>query len=72
MGNCRLRPRKQDIGSEIANKIARVLVMYHRRSGGQSQHSEMLKLAPGSDRIQLAVDYARSSAVRRAYGGKLG
>ena len=33
--------------------------MHQRRSGGQSQHSEMLRLAPKSDRIQLALEHAR-------------
>ncbi|MDH0748892.1 GlxA family transcriptional regulator [Pseudomonas sp. GD03842] len=51
---------EKDLGHEIANKVARVLVMYHRRSGGQSQHSEMLNIAPKSDRVQAALDYARS------------
>lgn len=52
---------EKDLGAEVANKIARVLVMYHRRSGGQSQHSEMLKLNPKSDRIQTALDHARAN-----------
>jgi transcriptional regulator GlxA family with amidase domain len=52
---------EEDLGPDIANGVARVLVMYHRRSGGQSQHSEMLKLAPKSDRVQLALDYARAN-----------
>jgi transcriptional regulator GlxA family with amidase domain len=52
---------EKDLGPEVANKVARVLVMYHRRSGGQSQHSEMLKLAPKSDRVQAALEYARAN-----------
>lgn len=51
----------KDLGPEIASSVAHVLVMHHRRSGGQSQHSEMLKMAPKSDRIQLALDYARKN-----------
>jgi len=38
--------------------------MYQRRSGGQSQHSEMLELAPKSDRIQTALAYARAHLKR--------
>lgn len=49
---------EKDLGHKVADKVARVLVMYHRRSGGQSQHSEMLKIAPRSDRIQAALDHA--------------
>ena len=35
------------------------MVVYHRRSGGQSQFSALLELEPKSDRIQLALDYAK-------------
>jgi transcriptional regulator GlxA family with amidase domain len=52
---------EKDLGSDIANSVARVLVMNHRRSGGQSQNSEMLKLAPKSDRIHIALEYARQN-----------
>jgi transcriptional regulator GlxA family with amidase domain len=52
---------ENDLGHEVANRVARVLVMYHRRSGGQSQHSEMLKIAPKSDRIQAALAHARAN-----------
>jgi transcriptional regulator GlxA family with amidase domain len=50
---------EKDLGAEVARSVAHRLVMNQRRSGGQSQHSEMLKLAPKSDRIQQALDYAR-------------
>jgi len=52
---------EKDLGADIANNVARVMVMYHRRSGGQSQHSQMLKMAPRSDRVQTALEYARSN-----------
>jgi transcriptional regulator GlxA family with amidase domain len=52
---------EKDLGPDIATSVARVLVMNHRRSGGQPQHSEMLKLAPKSDRIQIALEYARQN-----------
>ncbi|PLP97226.1 GlxA family transcriptional regulator [Cupriavidus pauculus] len=48
-----------DLGGDVARSVAHKLVMYQRRSGGQSQHSELLDLAPKSDRIQSALDYAR-------------
>ena len=35
------------------------LVLYHRRGGGQTQHSALLALEPKSDRIQSALEYAR-------------
>jgi transcriptional regulator GlxA family with amidase domain len=50
---------ERDLGAEVARSVAHKLVMHQRRSGGQSQHSEMLALAPKSDRIQNALDYAR-------------
>jgi len=36
-------------------------VVYHRRSGGQSQFSALLELEPKSDRIQQALTYAKSN-----------
>lgn len=50
---------EKDLGADIARSVAHRLVMHHRRAGGQTQHSEMLELAPRSDRIQQALDYAR-------------
>src|SRR6185312_7252196 len=49
-----------DLGEDVARAVARKLVMAQRRAGGQSQHSELLELAPKSDRIQQALDYARA------------
>lgn len=51
---------EKDLGSDAAGSVARGLVMPQRRSGGQSQHSELLRLAPKSDRIQQALEYARA------------
>lgn len=52
---------EQDHGAELARRVARRMVVYHRRPGGQSQFSELLELAPKSDRIQRALGYARSN-----------
>lgn len=52
---------EKDLGADIARSVAHKLVMYQRRSGGQSQHSELLDLAPKSDRIQSAIEYARKN-----------
>lgn len=51
---------EKDLGVDTARSVARKLVMHQRRAGGQSQHSEMLDLAPKSDRIQNALNYARN------------
>jgi transcriptional regulator GlxA family with amidase domain len=50
---------ENDLGADIARRVAQKLVMYHRRTGGQSQHSALLELEPKSDRIQTALDFAR-------------
>lgn len=49
---------EKDHGPELARSVARKLVVYHRRAGGQSQFSALLELAPKSDRIQQALDHA--------------
>jgi transcriptional regulator GlxA family with amidase domain len=50
---------EQDLGSELSRAAARHLVVYHRRSGGQSQFSALLDLEPASDRIRQALHFAR-------------
>lgn len=50
---------EKDEGRELARSVAKELVLYHRRGGGQTQHSALLELQPKSDRIQSALDYAR-------------
>jgi transcriptional regulator GlxA family with amidase domain len=50
---------ENDLGPELARSVARKLVVYHRRGGGQSQFSTLLELTPKSDRIQTALTYAR-------------
>jgi len=51
---------EKDFGTELARNVARSLVVYHRRGGGQSQHSTLLELDAKTDRIQGALAYARS------------
>ncbi|WP_028216356.1 GlxA family transcriptional regulator [Paraburkholderia oxyphila] len=55
---------EKDLGADAARSVAHKLVMHQRRAGGQSQHSEMLDLAPKSDRIQNALNYARQNLGR--------
>ncbi|MFW0753937.1 GlxA family transcriptional regulator [Pseudomonas sp. H11T01] len=55
---------EKDLGADVARSVAHKLVMHQRRSGGQSQHSELLALAPKSDRIQSALDYVRRNLAR--------
>ncbi|MDY0977892.1 GlxA family transcriptional regulator [Massilia sp. CFBP9012] len=51
---------EEDLGKDASKHIARQMVVYHRRSGGQSQFSALLELEPKSDRIQQALTYAKS------------
>jgi transcriptional regulator GlxA family with amidase domain len=50
---------EKDFGADVARAVARQLVVYHRRAGGQSQFSALLELQPKSDRIQRALAYAK-------------
>ncbi|MDB5599765.1 MAG: AraC family transcriptional regulator [Xanthobacteraceae bacterium] len=50
---------EKDLGAEVAKRVAQKLVVYHRRAGGQSQFSALLELEPKSDRIQVALEYAK-------------
>jgi transcriptional regulator GlxA family with amidase domain len=50
---------EEDLGADVARAVARKLVVYHRRAGGQSQFSALLELEPKSDRIQSALAYAK-------------
>ena len=50
---------EKDMGAELARLVAKKLVVYHRRAGGQSQYSALLDLEPRSDRIQTALAYAK-------------
>ena len=48
-----------DLGQWVAQAVAKKLVLYHRRAGGQSQFSTLLDLDAKSDRIQSALTYAK-------------
>jgi transcriptional regulator GlxA family with amidase domain len=50
---------EMDLGADMAKAVARKLVVYHRRAGGQSQFSALLELEPKSDRIQSVLAYAK-------------
>jgi transcriptional regulator GlxA family with amidase domain len=49
----------EDFGDEIAQKTARHLVLYHRRSGGQSQFSSLLELKAPAGRFGPLLTWAR-------------
>ncbi len=50
---------EEDYGASLALEVSRELVVYYRRPGGQSQFSAMSEIAPESDRIRVALSYAR-------------
>lgn len=50
---------EDDHGADLSRSIARKLVVYHRRPGGQSQFSALLELEPRSDRVRRALVYAK-------------
>ena len=50
-----------DMGDKMAKLVARTLVMFQRRSGGQSQHSALLELDAKTDRIQRALAFAKEN-----------
>ncbi|AXB80395.1 GlxA family transcriptional regulator [Novosphingobium sp. P6W] len=56
---------EEDLGLVAARQVARKLVVYHRRSGGQSQFSTLLELEPKSDRMQAVLTYAKRNLADR-------
>ena len=52
---------ENDLGRDLARQVAHKLVMSERRSGEHPQCSALLALEPRSDRIQLALAYAREN-----------
>jgi transcriptional regulator GlxA family with amidase domain len=52
---------EKDLGPEIARLIAKKLVVFHRRAGGQLQYSALLELDAKTDRIQSALVYAKNN-----------
>lgn len=62
---------EEDCGSEVSKAVARDLVVYHRRPGGQSQFSTMLELEPPAGRIRNALAFAREHLHERLTIGRL-
>jgi transcriptional regulator GlxA family with amidase domain len=49
----------EDFGEEVSQQTARQLVIYHRRSGGQSQFSSLLELKASQRRFGPLLTWAR-------------
>ena len=52
---------ERDMGEDVARATAKMMVVHHRRAGGQSQHSAMFELDAKSDRIQDALAFAKKN-----------
>jgi transcriptional regulator GlxA family with amidase domain len=52
---------EEDCGADISRAVARMMVVYYRRPGGQLQHSSLLEMEPGSDRIRRVLSFAREN-----------
>ncbi|WP_158939716.1 GlxA family transcriptional regulator [Burkholderia sp. S171] len=52
---------EKDLGTDTARLVAKKMVVYHRRAGGQSQYSALLELDAKSDRVQTALAYAKAN-----------
>ena len=52
---------EEDLGRDISRAVARMLLVYYRRPGGQMQYSSLLDLDPESDRIRRTL---RSKSTR--------
>ncbi|WP_175838743.1 GlxA family transcriptional regulator [Burkholderia anthina] len=50
---------ERDMGADVARDVSRLLVVPYRRPGGQSQFSAMSHMEPESDRIRIALNFAR-------------
>ena len=60
-----------DLGFELSKAVAQKMLVYHRRTGGQSQFSAMLELESKSDRIRQALDYAKRNLRKPLSVGEL-
>ena len=62
---------EEDCGLELSKSVARDLVVYHRRPGGQSQFSTVLELEPPAGRVRNALAFAREHLHERLTIGRL-
>ncbi|MGI4811967.1 MAG: GlxA family transcriptional regulator [Janthinobacterium lividum] len=50
---------EEDLGNTVSRVTAQMMVVYHRRPGGQSQFSAMADMEPASERIRAVLTYMR-------------
>lgn len=51
---------EEDLGQEVARAVARALVIYYRRPGGQLQFSSLVEHEPDTDRMRRVLAHARA------------
>lgn len=52
---------EHDLSGDLARYVARMLVVYYRRPGGQRQFSSLVDFDPGSDRMRKVLSYIRAN-----------
>lgn len=50
-----------DLGHDITKKISQTMVLYHRRSGGQSQFSLLAEIDPKQERIRRVLSFIKDN-----------
>jgi transcriptional regulator GlxA family with amidase domain len=55
----------EDLGEQIARRVAQQLVVYYRRPGGQSQFSALLEMEHAEGRFATLLDYIRGNLAKR-------
>lgn len=51
----------EDLGKDIARLVARLMIVYYQRPGGQYQHSCLLEFDSDCDRMQEVLTFARDN-----------
>jgi transcriptional regulator GlxA family with amidase domain len=52
---------EEDCGKDLARTVARMMLVYYRRPGGQLQHSSLLEMNSESDRISRVLGFVREN-----------
>lgn len=52
---------EEDLGPRVSHEVAKLLVLFYQRPGGQTQISTLLALEPQTDRIRRVLAYARAN-----------
>jgi transcriptional regulator GlxA family with amidase domain len=50
-----------DLGHDVTKKICKTMVLYHRRSGGQSQFSLLAEIDPKQERIRRVLSFIKDN-----------